>query len=166
MPFSSFRRMVAAVLILTLTPMLAVTPVASASNAALAGRVFQADGVTPRTDVVVTLVQQESQESFSSMPTTDEGTFNIDSAPAGDYSLIAETPDGAFLAAESIALVEGENRPVSLALTPAQGASSGSAQKGGLPTWGKWVIAGVIIVGGLVLINEVTKDEEEPASTF
>jgi len=166
MPSSSFRRMVAAVLILTMTPIVAVTPATSASNAVLAGRVFQADGVTPRTDVVVTLVERESQETFRSKPTSGEGTFEIDSAPAGDYSLLAETPDGTFLAADSIVLVEGDNRPVSLALTPSQGATSGGAKKGGLPTWGKWVIAGAIIVGGLVLINEVTKDEEEPASTF
>jgi hypothetical protein len=128
---------------------------------------LESDRITPRTGVVVTLYDAESDAAYRSQPTTDEGVFRIESAPAGSYALLTETPDGVYLAAEHLELAAGRNRPLALTLSetapnlaPAQASSSG-----GLPTWAKGLIAGVIVFAGVLLIVAATEDEDS-ASDF
>jgi hypothetical protein len=136
--------------------------------ASLSGKVYQPDGRTPRSGVVVSLVDDEGTRQLRSAPTTDEGSFVIDEATAGEYLVVVETPEGAFVTGASVELTPGANRPVALTLRtdedfqqPQFAASSG----GGLPTWAKWVIAGGIIVGALFVIDQINSDED-PASGF
>jgi hypothetical protein len=141
-------------------------PVWAGTDARLVGRVFDSDGITPRRDVVVTLVDERSQVTFSSQPTDGEGTFTIVDAVAGGYFLLAETSEGAFLAGDRLELQQGANKPLSLTLTVAPAQTSPGGAQTGLPTWAQWTIAGAIIVTGLFLINEVTEDVEEDVSPF
>jgi len=173
MPRSRFQRVLAVALILIVTPVVVATPALSAGNAQFGGRVFQADGVTPRTGVVVALVDAETQQTYRAEPTNDEGAFALTAAPAGNYNLLAETDEGAFLASDSIRLNEGANRSLALSLDPSrnysgQGAtsSSGGSSGSGMPMWAKGLIAGAIGVAALFVINEAGDDVEEPASTF
>lgn len=135
--------------------------------ASLSGKVFHPDGRTPRAGVVVSLVNEDGTREVRSTPTSDEGSFVIDDATAGEYHLVVETSEGAFVTGGSVDLVPGPNRPVALTLRTdgdfeqPQFAASGS----GLPSWAKWVIAGGIIVAALVVINEINSDED-PASGF
>ena len=135
--------------------------------ASLSGKVFQPDGRTPRSGVVVSLVSDEGTREVRSTPTSDEGSFVIDEALAGEYHVVVETPEGAFVTGASVELAPGANRPVALTLRTdddfqqQQFAASG----GGLATWAKWVIAGGIIVAALFVINEINSDED-PASGF
>lgn len=135
---------------------------ALAADGSLLGRVTAADGSAPEAGVVVALVDPASRREYRSEPTDARGTFRVDAAPAGSYKLLVETEKGAYLASEDFPLAEGKNRPVSLALTPAsqqaQGGGSGGSK---LAPWAKWVIVGGIAVGGLLLIDAVTKDESE-----
>lgn len=174
MPRSRFQRVLATALILVFTSVWVATPAVSAGEARFGGRVFQADGVTPRTGVVVALVDTQTQQVYRTEPTNDEGSFVISSAPAGKYNLVAETDEGAFLASDAIELNEGANRSLALSLAPSttyNAETSGTTTPGGspgssMPKWAKGVIGGVIGVAALFVINEATKDEEEPASTF
>ena len=143
-----------------------LSPVRAAPGAVLSGRVLQADGVTPRTGVVVTLFDVERRVEFPSDPTNAEGVFKIDTAPPGSYTVLARTAEGVFLAADGFVLVPGENRPLALTLQVAPGeAPRGLAAQGaGLPVWAKGIIIGVIGVGALLVIDEVTEDTEPCAS--
>jgi hypothetical protein len=137
----------------------------------LSGRVLTQNGADPRPGVVVALVEPASERAYRSSPTDARGAFTIDAAPAGDYALLVEAPEGAFLASSHVQLAPGVNRPVSLALKPGKEgeAPAGSTpppdtKKGGPPTWAKWVIAGAIVVGAAIVIDAVTKSDE--ASNF
>jgi len=174
------RRALAATLILTTFLAVTAFPVLAVDGASLSGRIVAADGVTPRAGVVVALFDEQSRTTYRSDPSSTEGAFNIAEAPAGSYRMLAETSEGAYLASNQFQLEPGQNRPVSLSLDPQtdptgdEGGAGGegdpaadeqAAKKDGLPTWARWVIAGAILVGGVLVIEELTK-EEEPASPF
>jgi hypothetical protein len=102
------------------------------ASSTLSGRVVAQNGADPRPGVVVTLFEPATERAFHSSPTDAKGAFSIDSAPAGSYSLVVETPEGAFLASDNLQLAPGVNRPLSLALKPgrAEGAKPEAAPKG------------------------------------
>jgi hypothetical protein len=162
-------------------------PVSAADRATLLGRVYGADGATPRADVVVAFVDEAGEVIYDSEPTDDRGVFRLDGAPAGSYTVVARAPEGDFLAGNRVALSSGTNPPVTLALLPAaaspengdgdddegedEGEGEGEGddsqsppptveQKEGLPTWAKWNIVGGLAFGGLGLIRWLGEDED------
>ena len=161
------RNHIAVMVMLVLAGSTFAPAIQAGAVASLSGKVFEPDGRTPRTGVVVSLVNDEGNREVRSTPTTEEGSFVIDDAIAGEYHLVVETPEGAFVTGASVALQAGSNRPVALTLrTDDDFEQPQFAQaSGGLPTWAKWVIAGGIIVGALLVINEINSDED-PASGF
>jgi hypothetical protein len=163
--FDRSRRIAAPGLALITATFLLAPPAPAADAAVLTGKVFQADGHTPRTGVVIHLVDPATERDFGSQPTRADGAFRITEAPAGTYRVLAETERGAFLAERAVTVEAGANRPVSLTLsqtTADPGATA--AAPGGLPTWGKWAIAGGIVLAALFVIDSVTEDEDQPAS--
>jgi hypothetical protein len=164
----SHRRFLALQLAIATFVFASIAPVAHAENALLSGRVMETDGFTPRSGVVVALVDDENRLVYRSEPTSDEGAFQIDSAPAGGYKLLAETDNGAFLASNDFKLASGENKPVSLKLTPgSQTANStlapGQASAGaGGASWWQWAIAGTIIVAGLLVVADASESINSP----
>jgi hypothetical protein len=164
------RRALALTLTLSTLWLLAAVPALPDDGARFSGRVFRSDGATPRPGVVVALVEPDSHRIYRSGPTNDEGAFAIDSAPAGTYTLLAEVEEGAYLAANSLELRDGDNRPLALALQeqPANAnlAPGQSTAGGGFPTWAKWLIAGGIVVLGAVLISDATDEPETEVSPF
>lgn len=165
MSVSRFRRILAGVLAVSVVLVMADFPTLAAESALFRGRVLGGDGVSPRSGVVVTLVDRESQKTFDSAPADDRGYFKIDSAPAGTYRLVARASEGAFLASDALTLKAGANKPVALALkaNAAAGTSTGGSSSGSLEPWMKWVIVGGIVVGALIVADAVT-GKEEPAS--
>jgi hypothetical protein len=172
MSWSTLRRSTAATVVFGLMTMSSGSLLLAGSPSSLSGRVLAPNGADPRAGVVVALVEPATERAFRSSPTDAKGAFTIDAAPAGTYALLVEAPEGAFLASDHVLLAPGVNRPVSLALKPGKAGQapppSSSATpapaKGGLPTWSKWVIAGGIVVGGAIVVNGVTKNNE--ASSF
>ena len=171
MTWSTLRRPMAAGLIFGLVTLTSSGVLLAGSPSTLSGRVMMPNGADPRPGVVVTLVEPTSERAFRSSPTDARGAFTIDAAPAGDYALLVEAPEGAFLAANHVQLAPGVNRPVSLALkpgkegeAPAESTPPAGQKKGGTPTWAKWVIAGGIVVGGAIVIDAVTKNDNEASS--
>ena len=90
----------------------------SADTALFRGRVVSADGVTPRAGVTIALVDDERGSVFRSKPSDDRGVFHLDSAEPGSYTLVAEVPEGAFVAQGKVSLGVGKNPAVALALQP------------------------------------------------
>jgi len=168
---SSFlRKSVALIVIAGMAGFAALSP-ALAANAVFTGRVLDSDGVTPRAGVVVTLVGDTPDRVYRSEPTRNEGAFRIESAPAGAYALIADTPAGAFLADGSLRLREGTNNPLALTLNAGaqpnyQSDPTGAAGTNGLPAWARWTIAGAIGVAAVLLVINATEDNETRASDF
>jgi hypothetical protein len=172
MSWPTLRRPTAVALVFGLVTLTSSGLLQAGSPSTLAGRVLMQNGTDPRPGVVVTLVAPASERAYRSSPTDARGAFTIDAAPAGDYALIVEAPEGAFLAASNVQLAPGVNRPLSLALKPGKqdqpppaATPPPAAQKGTLPTWAKWVIAGGIVVGAAIIIDAVTSNPSE-ASTF
>jgi hypothetical protein len=159
------RGALALTLVLAIFLFVLPSPVRAAGAAELAGRVLQPDGITPRSGVVVTLFDPATDQTYSSEPTTAEGAFHIEQAPAGTYSLVAESEGGAYLAADELRLDEGSNPPLALTLQTAPGQTT-DQQQSNMKPWAKWLIAGSIIVVGLFLVYEVTKDAETDGSPY
>ncbi len=179
MSSSDIRRILAFSLAVSTLAATVALPVQAGPEALFQGRVLLADGVSPRAGVTVALVDDHAQQIYRSDPTDSTGTFRIEGAPAGTYGLVAETPEGAFLAGAPVTLSEGANRPLALSLQPAseEGQPAPPApppkkelpppkEKPGMATWKKWTIAGAITVTGLLLIEELTKESEKAASSF
>jgi hypothetical protein len=171
MSWSTIRRSTAAALVFGLVTMTSSGVLMAGAPSTLSGRVLTQNGTDPRPGVVVALVEPATERAYRSSPTDARGAFTIDAAPAGDYALLVEAPEGAFLASNHMQLAPGVNRPVSLALKPgkqgeppAAPAAPAEPKKGGPPTWAKWVIAGAIVVGAAIVVDAVTKSDE--ASTF
>jgi hypothetical protein len=157
----------------------------AATPSTLSGRVLGANGADPRAGVTVTLVDTAAERTYDSAPTDARGSFSISAAPAGNYALVVQAPEGAFLASNNLQLAPGVNRPVSLALKPGKQGGAPPAepaptepapaepapapatpppQKNAVPTWAKWVIAGGIIVGAAIVVDAVAGGSE--ASSF
>jgi len=163
------QRFVACTLTVVLVAFAGNFPLLAGENAVLLGRVTVADGSQPRPGIVVTLVDEQRETTYSSAPTNDRGAFRVDSAPAGTYRVIAEGAEGAYLAAAALDLTPGENRPIALALQanaeePPEAIPGSPPKPPGPPTWAKWVIVGAIVVGGVAVVSAVTDEDE--ASPF
>ena len=160
---SRLRNTLALVLVLTIAvgPTMALTD--ADDKAEFSGHVFQADGVTPRSGAVVVLFDDEADLEYRAQPTDKQGAFAISTAPAGNYALIVETAEGAYLATDALELAVGSNEPLSLALKSAGarpvtgGSGMSNAAKGGL--------AAAIFVGAALIISDLTSDDDEPPAT-
>ena len=176
MSWSTVRRSTAVASILALVMLTSSGLLQAGAPSSLSGRVVTQDGAGPRAWVVVTLVEPASEKAYRSSPTDARGAFTIDAAPAGNYALVVEAPEGAFLASNNVQLAPGVNRPVSLALKPGKQGEppagstpppAAAPKPKGVPTWAKWVIAGGIIVGAAIVVDAVTSDSNNnEASSF
>lgn len=172
MRFTRFGRLLASALAVATIAFPLNSYLFAATDASMMGRVTGADGLAPRTGVVVALVDAKGNAISRSAPTDARGSFAIAGAPAGNYRVLVETGNGAYLASNGVALKAGENGPVSLALRPnAQGEPTTppadapvQATSGGLAPWAKWLIVGGIVVGGAIIVGSLNDDDE--ASSF
>jgi hypothetical protein len=164
MTASLSRRVLALSLCATVILLIVPAPVRAEARAEFAGRVFDSDGITPRSGVVIALYDAASEQTFRSQPTSDEGNFRIADAPAGTYALLAETGEVAYLANDELELQEGANRPLALTLQTAPGNQTTTQQQSGMSPVVKWVIVGVIAATALYLIYDVTKESDASPS--
>jgi len=170
----SWRRATACLVAASVTSFLVVGTVSAEPGTVFSGKVFGAEGSTPREGVVVRLVGETPDSSYSTDPTGADGAFRLEGAPPGSYRVLAEAREGAYLAADGFQLQPGANQPVALTLGDASpnqqtadqtSTTGGTSTKQGLPTWAKWTIVGGIAVIALWAIDSVTDDDEElPAS--
>lgn len=168
MPSGRIRPAMAFSLIAALT--LTGLPLGAAEQAEVHGLVFLADAATPRSGAVVVLISTERDQEFRSEPTGSDGAFVVRADPGASYTVLVETPEGAFLAGAALPLVPGLNPPLTLALNHGARPYPGLAQQSSgssLPGWAKWTIVGVLAVAGGFLIMEVTSgDDEAPVTPY
>jgi hypothetical protein len=156
------------VLAALLATVLSLPPAWSQEPASWAGRVFQGDGVTPRSGVVVSLLDAEGQRAVRSSPTRDDGGFVIDRVPAGSYAVAVETEQGAFVSPDLLDLAPGVNQPVGLALRSGPIDAElpyGLGEPGGLSTLGQWLLAGSIFVLGIFALHQISESDSSPTAT-
>ena len=115
MSSSAVRRSTAVALVFGLVTLTSSGALLAGSPSTLTGRVLTQNGADPRSGVVVTLIEPASERAYRSSPTDARGSFTIDAAPAGSYTLVVEAPEGAFLATSDLQLAPGVNRPLSVA---------------------------------------------------
>lgn len=161
------HRLLAATLAIAMTTTFAgvATFAGTEGTTVVHGRVTAEDGTTPRPGAIVALAVDAGGSTWASAPTADDGTFRVEGAPEGTYALVVREGERVYLAAERFPVRAGVTGPLELSVQP----SLAPAQSGGgkLPTWGQWLIAGGIVVGGAFLVDEVvTDDTEPPASPF
>jgi hypothetical protein len=149
---------------------------ALASEAAsFTGTILAEDGLTPRAGVVVSLVHLADETQFAAPMTSEDGRFQVLNAPAGRYALIAETAEGAYLAAANLQWNAADNSDMLVTLVPAvqddtDGSVPGDApsqgRKAGMSKLTKSLILGALVITGVVLIEEVTSNSEQEVSSF
>ena len=139
---------------------------APTGSAVLEGRVFDADGSTPRPGVVVVLAESPDGATWESAPSSSDGAFVVDDAPTGEYTVLVRDGDAVYLAGRQVPIRDGMKQEVLLSVQPNLApASTGNDE---LPRWGEWMIFGAIALSGAYLANEIftTDDSESPASPF
>jgi len=161
----SWRRATAWVLTASVLSFVVVGTAAAEPATVLTGKVFASGATTPMEGTVVRLVGPSPEATYSASPTGADGAFRLEGAPPGSYRVLAETDEGAYLAADGFELKPGANRPVALTLSGTSpsyqtSASTTPAAQKGLPTWAKWTIIGGIALVGLWAIDSVTEDED------
>ena len=168
---ASWRRATSCVLVTSLS-MFLVGPLAGAPATVFSGKVLGTGGTSPREGVIVRLVGATPETSYATQPTGADGAFRLEGAAPGSYRVVAETTEGAYLAADGFELAAGANQPVALTLAQtspdfqtADTTTAGSTATGGLPTWAKWTIVGGIALVALWAIDSVTEDEDETVAS-
>ncbi|HEX6851823.1 MAG TPA: carboxypeptidase-like regulatory domain-containing protein [Candidatus Polarisedimenticolaceae bacterium] len=92
-------------------------------------------------------------------PVTDQGTFQLESIPAGTYRLAVTTPKGAYAAGSTLTLAAGSRQNVQIAVK--QGGTGGASGSGSFwsTSWGKFT--GVALVAGTALGAIMLMDDDE-----
>ncbi len=85
----------------------------------LTGRIFVADGVTPRAGVVVKAANLSTSEVFTSTQTDKSGRYSLADLPSGRYQVAVETHEGLYVNQDQVPVLKGRKTLFSLALNPA-----------------------------------------------
>ncbi len=88
------------------------------SAGSLTGRIFAADGVTPRTGVVVKVANLATSQIFTSVKTDGAGRYALPTLPAGQYQVAVESREGLYVNQDRVPVVQGRKTLFSLALNP------------------------------------------------
>ncbi len=138
-------------------------PTASFAGGALfQGKVVTEDGVTPVEGVVVRLALKETGTIYDSSPSTTDGGFKVETAPEGEYEVLAQHGDVGYLTAGGVNLKEGENKNVSIVIQIAPAQSSASK----LPLWGKIAIGGTIVVLAAAVFDKTGDEGNDSVTPF
>ena len=154
------------------------------------GKIHDADGKSGRAGVTVHAYHLGTGETFSSQPSTKDGSFEIIGLPFGYFDLVVETEEGAFVAEQIVgtppagkALVllrllpydeqpdawwaTHERREVPGSDDPATGLAALLSKKRGAEFWkstkGVLIIAGAGTAVLLAIVSSSNDDESDPS---
>jgi len=85
----------------------------------LTGRIFVADGTTPRAGVVVKAAHLSTSQVFASTRTDGSGRYSLAELPSGQYQIAVETGEGLYVNQDRVPVLQGRKTLFSLALNPA-----------------------------------------------
>jgi len=95
----------------------------------LTGRIFLADGVTPRSGVVVKVANLSTSQIFDSAQTDKSGRYAVASLPSGQYQVAVQAGEGLYVNPDRIPVIQGRKTLFSMALNPEKGADDPPAQE-------------------------------------
>lgn len=155
-------RLVAATLIVGLQ--LLVSPaVAGTPSASLSGEILSAETKAAVPGAVVKVLDPNSGEIVSSMPTDANGHFRIAGLAPATYHVGVETEQGLYAADAPVALSPGEDRSLQIAVKTFE--ASGQTAKAD-SAWDNPLAATGIVIGiafGVgILIEGLTDDRDRP----
>ncbi len=84
----------------------------------LTGRIFLADGVTPRGGVVVKAANLSTSQIFASVVTDHAGRYSFANLPSGRYQVAVQADEGLYINQEPVPVIQGRKTLFSLALSP------------------------------------------------
>ncbi len=90
----------------------------AASSGFLSGRIFVADGVTPRPGVVVKAANLSTSQVYASTQTDKSGRYAFADLPSGRYQIAVETGEGLYVNEDLVPVLQGRKTLFSLALNP------------------------------------------------
>ena len=90
------------------------------SAGTLTGRIFLADGVTPRSGVVVKVANLSTSQVFASTQTDRSGHYALSTLPSGQYEVAVEAGEGLYVSQERVPVIQGRKTLYSFALNPTQ----------------------------------------------
>jgi carboxypeptidase family protein len=86
----------------------------------LTGRIFLADGVTPRSGVVVKVANLATSQVFDSSQTDKSGHYALSTLPSGQYQVAVQAGEGLYVNPDRIPVIQGRKTLFSMALNPAK----------------------------------------------
>ena len=95
----------------------------------LTGRIFLADGVTPRSGVVVKVANLSTSQIFNSAQTDKSGRYALGSLPSGQYQVAVQAGEGLYVNPDRIPVIQGRKTLFSMALNRAQAADDPPPQE-------------------------------------
>ena len=172
MSISSPKRLVASILVASLTGFVAPVGAAAPATATLTGTVLADDVRTPLQGVTV-VVSDAAGRSISSAPTGADGAFAVSQIAAGTTRVSLATADGSFPIATPVVLAPGQTRGVRVALKAKQESEEEKKKKAAAvpPSDGGKGLGAMIavIVGfvaaGAVAISQSGDDGNTPAAS-
>ena len=88
------------------------------SAGTLTGRIFLADGVTPRSGVVVKAANLSTSQIFQSIETDRSGHYAFADLPSGQYQVAVAAGEGLYVNGERVPVIQGRKTLFSMALNP------------------------------------------------
>jgi len=89
-------------------------------TAAIEGRVFGADRMTPVQGAVVRAVRGDGAQVYSSLPTDPKGNFSLSNLVPGSYDIVVELADGIYVVERVLSISQAKTYSLSLATVPAE----------------------------------------------
>lgn len=114
---SAWYRLAAVALAVAISGTPLVFSQANAVGGSLTGRIFKADGVTPRTGVLVKVAHLSTSEVFTSPQTDKAGRYDLGDLPSGQYQVVVETGEGLYVNQDKVPVMQGRKTLFSLALS-------------------------------------------------
>jgi carboxypeptidase family protein len=90
------------------------------TSGTLTGRIFLADGVTPRSGVVVKVANLTTSQVFDSAQTDKSGHYALSTLPSGQYQVAVQAGEGLYVNPDRIPVLQGRKTLFSMALNPAK----------------------------------------------
>jgi hypothetical protein len=97
-------------------------------SGSLSGRIFLADGVTPRGGVVVRAANLTSSQVYESTQTDKSGRYAFANLPSGQYQVAVAAGEGLYVNPDRIPVMQGRKTLFSLALSPDSSKPSGKPE--------------------------------------
>ena len=122
-------------------------------GAALEGTVVRADLATPVAGAKIHLANVRTGAFVGSDPTSEDGSFRLDSLPGSEYSIAVEIDGGLYVVSAPLTLNDGETQRVHLAIHPNAQLAPGAVGASKLSFRDNPLTATLLLLGALIVVG-------------